>query len=276
MKKRSLFLLLASALTLASCGKDEVPPGGQVDSVSISQSSIEVQSGKRSTDVTVTLEGKGEYNKFAKLVSQDETIAKTSFTEVESGNTFKVYGIAPGSTTISVISKQDESKATSLSVTVKAKEEAPEYGEIVSVSLSKETHLFHESDQPLEVTATLVGRGVFDDTIELSLSENSAVTLSKTELKSGETFTVTPTSLSNGELTTIKASSKEEPAKYSELLVRVDEDIEEIDPASDLTLNARARHLTEGGATFTVSATTSAGDVTWSWKEADATEYVAF
>lgn len=266
-----------SALTLASCGKkNATPPGGTVSSVSISQSSIEVQIGKRSTDVSVTIEGEGDYNKNVKLVSENEAIAKASFTEVETGGTFKVYGIADGSTKINVISLQDESKATSLSVSVKAKEEAPGVSEILSVSLSKETHLFHISDSPLSVTVTLNGRGTFDDTVVVEAPEQGPISVDKAELKSGESFSVTPVSLSNGETSTIKVSSKQDATKYAELVVRVDEDIEPVTPEDDLSLNAKARTLQEGGANFTVTATTSAGDVSWAFKEEDATEYVAF
>lgn len=281
MKKRSLFLLLAGMLTLASCGKkDETPPGGSVSSVSISQPSIEVKSGKRSTDVTVTLEGEGEYNKNVKLVSENEAVAKASFTEVESGGTFKVYGIAVGETKINVLSVQDETKATSLSVTVKAKEEAPGVSEILSVSLSKETHLFHESDSPLEVTASLNGRGTFDDTMVVALSANPAVSVNKTEVKDGDKLVITPTSLSSGENTTIHVSSKQDETKYAELVVRVDEDLEPETPENELKLNHYAHNfiLKGEGETqekFKVIATTE-GTVTWSWKDSDATEYVEF
>ena len=282
MKKRSLFLLLAGMLTLASCGKNDnsTSDHGKVSSVSISQPSIEVQIGKRSTDVAVSLEGEGDYNKNVKLVSENEAIAKASFTEVESGGTFKVYGIAVGETKINVVSMQDETKAASLSVQVKAKEEAPGVSEIVSVSLSKETHLFHASDEPLEVTASLVGRGTFDDTMVITMGENPAVSLDKSELKDGEKFVVTPKSLSQGVNTTIHVASKQDVTKYSELIVRVDEDLEPETPETELKLKNYAHNFIlkagEEQETFEVVAETSAGTVTWSWKDADANEYVTF
>lgn len=277
MKKRSLFLLLAGMLSLASCGKKDVtPPGGSVSSVSISQESMEVQLGKRSSDITVTVSGEGDYNKNVKLVSENEAIAKASFTEVEDGGTFKVYGIAAGETRINLVSIQDESKATSLSVSVKPKEEAPGISEILSVSLSKETHLFHVSDAPLSVTVRLNGRGTFDDSVSVVLPDSAPVSIDKTTLKDGESFLVTPLSVSNGETSTIKVQSVQDETKYAELVVRVDEDIEPETPEDELSLNAKARTLTEGGSSFEVTATTSGGVVQWSFKEDDATTYVDF
>lgn len=279
MKKRLLILLAASVLSLASCQNknrnNDTSKSGSVSSVSLSQQEMEVQLGKRSSDITVTLAGEGDFNKGVKLVSENDKIAQASFTEINDGETFKVYGIAAGETKINVVSKADETKAASLSVNVKTKEEIPEAVEILSVSLDKDTHLFHQSDEPLEVTVTINGRGAFDNKANISLSENPCVTVNKTQLASGEKFVVTPASLSNGELTTIKVSSNQDATKYAELFLRVDEDIEE-STAGDLSLNAIARTLQEGGASFTVFATTSAAQVEWSWKESDATEYVAF
>ena len=279
MNKRLLILLAASVLTFASCSiknNNNKNANGTVSSVSISQESIEVQLGKRSSDVKVSLSGEGDFEKGVKIVSENDKIAQASFTEVNDGETFKVYGIAAGETKINVFSKSDETKAASLNVTVKTKEEIPEPVEILSVSLNKDTHLFHESDEPLEVEVTINGRGPYDNTALVSLSENPCVSVDKASLKSGERFLVTPTSLSNGETTTIKVSSQQDEAKYAELIVRVDEDIEPIVPGSDLSLNASARTLQEGGSSFTVFATTSATLVEWSWKESDANEYVAF
>ena len=277
MKKRSLFLLLIGALSLVGCEKKgDAPPGGTVSSVSISQPSIEVQLGKRSTDVTVTVDGEGDFNKNVSIVSENEAIAKASFTEVESGKTFKVYGIGEGTTTINLVSAQDETKATSLSVQVKGKPVEPELSEILSVSLSKETHLFHLSDDPLEVTATLNGRGTYDQTIEIEIPNNPSISIDKSEVQSGGTFNISPLAVSNNETITLKAKSKQDPEKYAELVVRVDEDIEPETPEDVLSLNARARTLQEGGESFTITATASSNEIDWSFKEADATQYVDF
>ena len=278
MNKKLLILLAASVLTLGSCTKknNNSQNNGSVSSVSLSQETMEVQLGKRSSDIKVTLAGEGDFEKGIKIVSENDKIAQASFTEINDGETFKVYGIAAGETKINVLSKADETKAASLSVSVKTKEQVPEAVEILSVSLDKDTHLFHESDEPLAVTVTVNGRGQYDSSALVALSENSCVSVDKTEVASGGSFLVTPTSLSNGETTTIKVSSKQDEAKYAELIVRVDEDIDPIVPGSDLSLNASARALQEGGASFTVFATTSAAEVEWSWKENDATEYVAF
>ena len=265
-----------STLALTSCGKEKVPPGGKVNSVSVSQSSIEVQLGKRSSDITVSLEGAGEYNKNVKLVSENEAIAKASFTEVESGDTFKVYGIAAGTTKINVVSIQDETKATSLSVQVKAKEEMPEPHEVLSVSMDRETKLFHISDEAIGVKVSINGRGPYDKTGTISLSDNPCVTVDKTSVTDGDTITITPKSLSAGEeKTVITLASVEDPEKIAELSVRVIED--EVIPQVDvISLNCAARRLQEGGESFEVAATTDSDTVEWSWKEEDASTYVAF
>ena len=142
MKKSYLVLLLAGVLSLASCAeKNGDNASGTVSAVSLSQASMDVQVGKRSGDITVNLAGEGEFNKTVKLVSEDDKIASPSFTEVSDGETFKVYGKAVGDTKINVISLADESKAASLSVSVKAKE-ITVISEILSVSMDRETKLF--------------------------------------------------------------------------------------------------------------------------------------
>ena len=276
MKKRLLILLAASVLSLASCQKknrnNDTSGSGSVSSVSLSQEAMDVQVGKRSGDIKVTLAGEGDFNKGVKLVSENDAVAAASFTEVSDGETFKVYGKAIGDTKINVISMADESKAASLSVSVKAKE-ITVLSEILSVSLDRETKLFHLSDSAINVTVTVNGRGTFDNTATVSLSENPTVTVDKTTVADGQAFSVAPTSL--GE-TTIKVTSVQDTAKYAELVVRVEEDEAVVPPQTEVVqLDCVSRNLVEGGDPFTVSAYAQGGDIVWSWKENDAETYVS-
>ena len=274
MKKRYLFLLLAGVLSLASCqggkkGNNKV--NGSVKSVSLSQESMDVQVGKRSGDVTVTLAGEGEFNKGVKLVSEDEKIAATSFTEISDGETFKVYGKAVGDTKINVISMADETKAASLSVSVKAKE-ITVISEILSVSLDRETKLFKLSDEPINVAVSISGRGTFDDSATVTLSENPTITVNKETVKDGESLTIAPASL--GE-TTLRVTSVQDSAKYAELIVRVEEDAPVVPPQTEVVQLDCVRHaLQEGGASFRVSSFAQGGNIAWSWKENNAEDYV--
>ena len=275
MRKSTFILLLASVLSLASCKngkKNQTPVGGVVNGISLSQSEMEIQVGKRSADVTVTLDGEGEFNKTVQISSENADIAYASFTEVDSGQTFKVCGKAVGETKINLKSAQDESKATSLSVQVKEKEVVV-ISEIQSVSLDRETKLFKLSDAAINVTVNVNGRGTYDDSVTISLSENPTVTVSKTEARSGETFAVAPASL--GE-TTITVASKQDTNKVANLVVRVDEDAPAPQPQTEVVQLDCVRHaLTEGDLTpFRVSAYAQGGNIAWSWKENDAETYV--
>ena len=278
MRKSSLILLLASVLSLASCDglNEQTPLGGKINSISLSQSEMEVYFGKRSSDVTVTIDGEGDFNKTVKLTSDNPAIAEGSFTEVDSTETFKVYGKAIGETIIHVTSIQDETKAASLSVKVKDKETVV-VSEILSVSLSRETKLFklNENDpQPNEeITMTLNGRGTFDESATIALSANPTVSVDKTELKNGEKFRVT--AVSAGE-TTITVTSKQDTNKSATLVVRVDPYTPSVQPQTEVVQLDCVRHtLQEGDATpFRVSAYAQGGDIVWSWKENDAEDYV--
>ena len=70
MKKRYLFLLLAGVLSLASCknnkknnNNNDTPSGssGTVTAVSLDKQQMDVIIGKRSSDITVTVTGEGDY-----------------------------------------------------------------------------------------------------------------------------------------------------------------------------------------------------------------------
>ena len=279
MRKSAFILLLASVLSLASCNgknKNQTHDTGTVSSVSLSESEKEVYLGKRSSDVTVTIAGEGEFNKTVKLSSDNPAIAEGSFTEVDSTETFKVYGKSLGETVIHVTSVQDETKAASLSVKVISKEVVV-VSEILSVSLSRETKLFklNENDpQPSEeITMTLNGRGSYDDSATIALSANPTVSVDKTELKNGEKFRVTAASA--GE-TTITVTSKQDTNKSATLVVRVDPYTPEVQPQTEVIQLDCVKHtLQEGDATpFRVTANAQGGNVTWSWKENDAETYV--
>ena len=164
MKKRLLPLLLAGLMTLGLAGCDDsedVPLNGNVSEVSLSQNSIEVQLGKRSSDVTVTVTGEGDYSKKVKLTSDNDKIATASFTEVSSGETFKVYGLAVGTTTINVVSLQDETKAASLSVTVKSKEVIDD-PEILSFYVSETSKMFEINGASHDFELTVTGKGDYN------------------------------------------------------------------------------------------------------------------
>ena len=274
MRKSAFILLLASVLSLASCNgknKNQTEEGGKINSVSLSQSEMEVYFGKRSSDITVTVDGEGEFNKAVKLTSDNAEIAEGSFTEVNSTETFKVYGKKLGETVIHVTSLEDETKAASLSVKVKEKEVIV-ISEIQSVSLDRETKLFKLSDQPIDVTVTVNGRGTYDDSATVTLSENPTVTVDKTEVKNGERIRVSPASL--GE-TTITVTSKQDTNKAATLVVRVDADTPAPQPQTEVVQLDCVRHtLVEGGASFKVSAFAQGGNIAWSWKEDDAETYV--
>ena len=279
MRKSAFILLLASVLSLASCNgknKNQTHDTGTVSSVSLSESEKEVYLGKRSSDVTVTIAGEGEFNKTVKLSSDNPAIAEGSFTEVDSTETFKVYGKSLGETVIHVTSVQDETKAASLSVKVISKEVVV-VSEILSVSLSRETKLFklNENDpQPSEeITMTLNGRGSYDDSATIALSANPTVSVDKTELKNGEKFRVT--AVSAGE-TTITVTSKQDTNKSATLVVRVDPYTPAVQPQTEVIQLDCVKHtLQEGDATpFRVTANAQGGNVTWSWKENDAETYV--
>ena len=274
MRKSAFILLLASVLSLASCNgknKNQTEEGGKINSVSLSQSEMEVYFGKRSSDITVTVDGEGEFNKAVKLTSDNAEIAEGSFTEVNSTETFKVYGKKLGETVIHVTSLEDETKAASLSVKVKEKEVIV-ISEIQSVSLDRETKLFKLSDQPIDVTVTVNGRGTYDDSATVTLSENPTVTVDKSEVKNGERIRVSPASL--GE-TTITVTSKQDTNKAATLVVRVDANTPAPQPQTEVVQLDCVRHtLVEGGASFKVSAFAQGGNIAWSWKEDDAETYV--
>ncbi len=267
MRKSTLVLILAGVLSLASCKnspKDKQnQSSGAITGISLSQSEMEVQRGKRSSDVTVTLDGEGEFNKTVKISSENVEIAYANFTEVESGQTFKVCGKAFGETKINLCSVEDETKATSLSVKVKEKEVVV-ISEIQSVSLSQETKLFYLGDGALPVTVTVNGRGTFDDSVTISLTENPTVTVDKTEVKSGEVFNVTPTSL--GE-TTITVTSKQDTNKIASLVVRVDQPITPPAPQPVQVGLDCASHTLTLGDVFSVSANAKGGDIVWTTEE---------
>ena len=278
MRKSAFILLLASVLSLASCNgknKNQTHDTGTVSSVSLSESEKEVYLGKRSSDVTVTIAGEGEFNKTVKLSSDNPAIAEGSFTEVDSTETFKVYGKSLGETVIHVTSVQDETKAASLSVKVVSKEVVV-VSEILSVSLSRETKLFklNENDpQPSEeISMTLNGRGSYDDSATIALSANPTVSVDKTELRNGQTFRVTAVSV--GE-TTITVTSKQDTNKSATLVVRVDPYTPAVQPQTEVVQLDCVKHtLQEGGSDFRVSAYAQGGDIVWSWKENDAETYV--
>ena len=200
MRKRLFVLLLASVLSLASCNKkseknEEPKYEGVVSSVTLSQRDIEIFAGKRSGDITVTVNGEGSFNRTVKVTSENADIAYTSFTEVDSGHAFKVYGKALGQTRINVASKQDETKVASINVNVIEKQEVV-VSEVQSVSVDQETKLFKLSDDPIDVTVTVNGLGNYDNTVNLTLTGDPCVTLDKTSLASGEKFRITPAQVS--------------------------------------------------------------------------------
>ena len=281
MKKRYLFLLLAGVLSLASCknnkknnNNNDNPSGssGTVTAVSLDKQQMDVIIGKRSSDITVTVTGEGDYDKRVKFVSENENIATASFTEVKDGETFKVYGKGVGDTTIKVVSMADESKAASLAVSVKDKE-VTTVSEIQSVSLDRETKLFRVGDAAIDVEVTVHGLGTYDDSVTVSLSENPTVTVSKTSLKSGEKFSVAPTE-TLGE-TKITVKSVQDETKLAELTARVEAALPDEDPIEKvLELDCLSHKLVERGSDFRVSAYAQGGEVAWSWKEDDATDFV--
>ena len=278
MRKRSLVLLLASVLSLASCNINNVtPPGGTVSSVSISQSTIDVQLGKRSSDVTVTVEGEGDYNKKVKLTSENEAVATTSFTEVESGETFKVYAHSVGTAKINLVSIQDETKAASLSVTVKTKELVID-PEIQSFYLDSQTKSFDLGDEPFDVTFTVTGKGNFDNTatvtVEQALNpEQPCISVDKSTVASGEKIRITPSATYTGEASVI-VTSKQDEKKTATVQVAVKNPAPPVTPVTEsVKLDYTARTITVGDE-FSVTAQKVGGDIAWSLKEAGADTYL--
>ena len=282
MKKRLLFLLLTGVLSLSGCGKkkQETPPGGTVSGVSLSESALNVQKGKRSEDVTVTIAGEGDFNKNVKLSSDNEAVATTSFTEVASGEAFKVYGHSIGTATISVVSVQDESKAASLSVTVYEKQALPVDPEISSFYLDKTTKAFELDTEETyaEFQLTVTGKGEFDKSAAISVkymdlegkddAEHPCVSLDKTSVSSGEKFRVTrsDTQTGNAEIT---LTSKQDATKTATLQVRVSPHNE---PQTDITEDVRLDYSSRTiliDDTFIVRSTAIGGDISWKLREKD-------
>ena len=278
MRKRSLVLLLASVLSLASCGKKETTPlGGTVNSVSLSTSAIDVQLGKRSSDVTVTVEGEGDFNKKVLLSSDNEAVATTSFTEVESGETFKVYAHAVGTANITVKSVQDETKAASLAVTVKTKETVIE-PEILSFYIDKTSKMFDLGGDPLDVLLTVTGKGEFDNSATVAVeqklnAEQPCISVDKTTVSTGERVRITPSATNVGEASVI-FTSKQDSKKTAKIDVAVKNPTPpEPEVTESIKLDYSTRTITVGDE-FTVTAQKVGGDIAWSLKEAGADTYL--
>lgn len=274
MKKRLLPLLLAGLMTLGLAGCDDgedVPLDGKVNQVSLSQESIEVQLGKRSSDVTVNITGEGNYTKKVKLTSENEKIATASFTEVSSGETFKVYGLAVGTTKINVVSLQDETKAASLSVTVKSKEVIDD-PEIISFYVSETSKMFEVNGASHDFELTVTGKGDYDPGATISVTQDldhPCISLNKTEVASGEKFTVTP--LGEAGEAAINLTSKEDPSKTAQIQVAVkDPTPPEPQVTEDIRLDFDSRTLTVEDV-FSVQAVAIGGDVTWKLREKGST-----
>lgn len=282
MRKRSLVLLLASVLSLASCGKKNVtPPGGTVSSVALSQSTIDVQLGKRSSDVTVTVEGEGDYNKKVKLSSENEAVATTSFTEVEDGETFKVYAHSVGTAKINVVSVQDETKAASLTVNVKTKETVIE-PEILSFYVSETSKMFEVNGDPYDFELTVTGKGEFSKSATIAVTqdaEHPCISVDKTEVESGQKFRVTPLAVT-GEAA-INVTSKQDSKKTVQVQVAVRNSTPpEPQPVDSVSLDYQARTL-EVADTFNLTSEAVGGNVTWKIREkgsevlADTSTYIS-
>ena len=289
MKKSLFVLLIASVLSLASCDKNPQRQknkdslGGSINAVSLSQESIDVNIGKRSSDVTVTIDGEGNFNKGVKLTSDNEAVATTSFTEVETGQTFKVYGLTAGTAKINVVSIQDESKAASLSVTVKAKETPLVEPEIMSFYLDKDTKGFELGGSAVEFTLTVTGKGEYDNTASVAVkymdlngkedAEHPCVTVPQTSVTSGVKFEVTPSATNTG-TAEIVFTSNQDIKKTATLRVRVEDPTPAVDPEKkDVKLDYLAKTLTEGEE-FNITAQAFGGDIVWTLKETNAGDYL--
>lgn len=274
MKKRLLPLLLAGLMTLGLAGCDDsedVPLNGSVSEVSLSQNSIDVQLGKRSSDVTVTVTGEGDYSKKVKLTSDNEKIATASFTEVSSGETFKVYGLAVGTATINVVSLHDETKAASLSVTVKSKEVIDD-PEILSFYVSETSKMFEVNGASHDFELTVTGKGDYNPGATISVTQDldhPCISLNKTEVASGEKFTVTP--LGEAGEAAVNLTSKEDPSKTAQIQIAVkDPTPPEPVVSEDIRLDFDSRTLTVDDV-FSVQAVAIGGDVTWKLREKGST-----
>ena len=271
MKKRSLFGILVAAFALSACSLPSF--FSKVKEVKLSQETIEVEHGQTSTDITVTVEGSGSYSKEVKLVSENEQISKASYTAIYSGESFKVYGVGVGETKINVISTKDESKFASLSVKVKA---SASESEVQSVTLDKDTHLFNisddpsHSDGPLSVRVTIHGKGDYDKSAKIAVT-GDAVTVDKTTVTSGSSFAVSPVKAGDA---TVKVTSSSNAQKTATLRVKVQKVTPPTPEEDSVYLTPTSKELVEGQ-TFNVASTKGGSkDIVWSWKEADAHEYV--
>lgn len=268
LKKKLIPLLLASLFCLASCeGDEDVPPGGTVNEIVLSQQSIDVQLGKMSSAIEVTVNGEGDFNKKVTLTSENPSIATTSFTEVESGSAFKVYAHTEGTTKINLTSVQDETKAASLSVSVKKKEVIID-PEIVSFYLDKTSKMFEVNGDPYEFQLTVTGKGEYDSSATISVSqdaEHPCVSINKTEVASGEKFEVRPLAETGQALITL--TSKQDATKKAELQVAVkDSTPPEPVVTESIQLDYESRTLTVGDE-FNITAVALGGDVTWQFRE---------
>lgn len=125
----------------------------EVTAVKASSSGLELPLGSTPQSITVTVEGKGEYDKGVEVVSSKPEIATVNKAELSSGDSFEVAPVSEGNTDIIITSKGDKTKGAMVPVLVSKGGVIPPEVDITLNPISKEIAV----EESFDLVATTTG-----------------------------------------------------------------------------------------------------------------------
>lgn len=166
----------------------------EITSVTASSAGFELAIGAAPQSVTITVEGKGEYNKGVDINVTNPEIASVDKSELVSGESFNVSAVSKGNTEVRITSKQDKTKGAVVPVLVTGGGVLPEEVDITLSATGKSAKV----GEPFDLTATVTGTS--DPVVWTVEGTEGVIALSNT---SDTGATVTPIEVGEA---TVKAS----------------------------------------------------------------------